>query len=481
MRRVRQDASPRGLAIPMGRTALTHPPTHILTSAPRWPQTTPFAPPLPTSLKLSASSASAGPIRTWQNVGRRPSAMANQHSAPAASSAISLTARANPSVSTSSFPKGVTASVMAHAISVQDVVLTSTVPPDALAERRTRPITPLIYSGWLAAMLKHDLVNKYPNVLSTIQNTMVIGVPLIKHTFIPPNKSSIAQYASQFRTIIEYEYSTHRHLGPFIRRQLEVAIGQFQTSPLSIIPKPGKPGKFWLMQDFSFPHAPSSSISSINTVIDSSLYPCTWGTFSTMALCISRLPPGSQAAARDKAEAYRTILLHPSQWNGTVVRISEESFNLDTCLSFGLTPSAGIYGICADAANDIMQAEGIGPIIKWVDDRVFFRISQGALADFNAVRAQLHTQIMQNGAMHHEGGRMWYHAGHLSDGRVIECDEDMAFPLKDLSASSPRSSHNAKFTYGMHDIDRIAAGLGIPWERSKDIPFGTVVCYIGLD
>ncbi len=106
---------------------------------------------------------------------------------------------------------------MAHAIAVQDVVLTSTVPPDALAERRTRPITPLIYSGWLAAMLKHDLVNKYPNILSTIQNGMVIGVPLIKHTFIPPNKSSIAQYASQFRTIIEHEYSTHRHLGPFTR------------------------------------------------------------------------------------------------------------------------------------------------------------------------------------------------------------------------------------------------------------------------
>src|SRR6266849_5041118 len=57
----------------------------------------------------------------------------------------------------------------------------------------------------------------------------------------------------------------------------------------------------------------------------------------------------------------------------------------------------------------------------------------------------------------------------------------MAVPLKDLSASSPRSSHNAKFTYGMHDIDRITAGLGIPWERSKDILFDTVVRYISLD
>ena len=87
-----------------------------------------------------------------------------------------------------------------------------------------------------------------------------------------------------------------------------------------------------------------------------------------MSLCITRLPPGSQAAARDEAEAYRTIPLHPSQWNGTVVRVGDDAFNLDTSLAFGLAPSAGVHGVCADAANDILRAEGIGPIIKWVDD-----------------------------------------------------------------------------------------------------------------
>ena len=73
-----------------------------------------------------------------------------------------------------------------------------------------------------------------------------------------------------------------------------------------------------------------------------------------MALCITHLPPGSQAATRDEAEAYRTIPLHPSQWNGTVTRVGNDAFNLDTCLAFGLAPSAGVYGICADAANDIL-------------------------------------------------------------------------------------------------------------------------------
>jgi len=103
-------------------------------------------------------------------------------------------------------------------------------------------------------------------------------------------------------------------------------------------------------------------------------------------------------------------------------------------LSFGLGPSAGVHDACADAANGIMRAEGIGPIIKWVDDRIFFRMPKAALAEFNANRAELHTQITQNGGRHHHGGRWWYHAGNLPDARIIECDEDMSLPLQDYSS-----------------------------------------------
>ncbi len=147
------------------------------------------------------------------------------------------------------------------------------------------------------------------------------------------------------------------------------------------------------------------------------------------------------------------IPLHPSQWKGTVVRVDNDAFNIDTCLVFGLAPSAGVYGACADAANDIMHAEGISPIIKWVNDRVFFRIPVSALADFNVDRARLHKQIINNGARHHDQGHWWYQAGHLSNGCIIECDEDMSSQLKDLSRTSPRSDYEAQFTYGINDIN----------------------------
>jgi hypothetical protein len=121
------------------------------------------------------------------------------------------------------------------------------------------------------------------------------------------------------------------------------------------------------------------------------------------------------------------------------------------------------------------------PLMTWVNNRVFFCIPKASLTPFNAEQAHLYMQITQNGGWHHDGGRWWYHAGHLADGRIIESDKDMAFPIKDLSGTSLRSTHDAELTYCIDNIDRIAALMGILWEKSKDTPFGTKFRYIGLN
>jgi hypothetical protein len=163
-----------------------------------------------------------------------------------------------------------------------------------------------------------------------------------------------------------------------------------------MIPKPGRPGKFRLIQNFSFPINPSPRFPnpSINNAIDSSLFLCTWGKFSTICLLISHLPPGSQAATRDIAEAYRTIPLHASQWPAAVVRISETHACIDTCVAFGASPSCGAYRLIADAGAEILCANGIGPLDKWVDNHIFFRILCTHLMEYNQARQQWHTSIM---------------------------------------------------------------------------------------
>jgi hypothetical protein len=97
-----------------------------------------------------------------------------------------------------------------------------------------------------------------------------------------------------------------RYISPFTADVLEQLIGPFQSSPLSIILKPGKPGKFQDIQKFSFPLSISASFPnpSINSHINANNFPTTWGKFMVIFQIISTLPPGSEAAMRDVAEAY---------------------------------------------------------------------------------------------------------------------------------------------------------------------------------
>jgi hypothetical protein len=68
----------------------------------------------------------------------------------------------------------------------------------------------------------------------------------------------------------------------------------------------------------------------------------------------------------------------------------------------------------------------------------------------------------------------------MPDGKSEEFDEDASFPICDLSSLSPRSLEDSAFSFCMADIDRLSNELGIPWETSKDIPFGFEVPFIGF-
>ncbi|TFY51482.1 hypothetical protein EVJ58_g10540, partial [Rhodofomes roseus] len=196
---------------------------------------------------------------------------------------------------------------------------------------------------------------------------------------------------------------------------------------------------------------------------------------------IFRLPPGSQAAVRDVAEAYRTVPLHPSQWPGTVIRLSkDDDFLVDTVAAFGAAPNGGVYGGIADAGADIMRSKGIGPISKWVDDHTFFRIRREYIDTYNTERQQWRAQVAFHGGEHRERGRRWYGGDVLPDGRIDEFVEDFAFPIRDLSSASPRPIEDARFSSCLADIDAISAELGIPWQTEKDVPFAEIFVFTGF-
>ena len=278
--------------------------------------------------------------------------------------------------------------------------------------------------------------------------------------------------------MIQSEFDKGRYIGPFSIEELESEIGPFQSSPLSLVPKAGKPGKYRLIQNLSHPHS-NQPTPAINVLLNADDFPCTWGTFRTVCTLVRNLPPGSQAATRDIAEAYRIIPLHENQWAGVVVRTSNDppKFALNTSNSFGCATAGGLFGLFGDALADLLRARGIGPILKWVDDYIFFRIPREDIEKYNEEREVNRIIIERNGGQIRTGGRLWYKGKTLADAGAEHFAEDLNFPIKHLRQPEHENDSHA---YDFREIDEATTPLGIPWERSKDVPFSTIVIFAGL-
>lgn len=129
---------------------------------------------------------------------------------------------------------------------------------------------------------------------------------------------------------------------------------------------------------------------------------------------------------------------------------------------------------------DIFRSEGIGPLSVWVDDHVFFRVRCTDLAEYNRRRAGWNQEIATRGR-HQTGGRLWYGGAIFEDGTVEEFDEDCQFTCQDLASQARRLPESDEYAYNFADIDKVSEKLGIPWEVSKDVPFGFQVTYIRFD
>jgi hypothetical protein len=365
---------------------------------------------------------------------------------------------------------------------VQDAGHQGMAPSNALRHRRTNPLTPYKPDAWHRQLERHSLLGRYPDLYLSLTQGFYVGVPSIQQTFTPPNSSLINKYPEIYEEIVETEFQKGKYLGPFSRDELESLIGPFQSSPLSLVTKPGKPGKYRMVHNFS--HLRSSCknpVQSINSAINSHDFPCTWGTFSMICLIIYRLPAGSQASIWDVSEAYRTIPVHHDQWPGLVVQLQgKNSFVANTNNSFVLTSAGEAHGLLVDAGMDIFQANGIGPLSKWVDDHIFFCLPHQHLETYNTQRHPWSQMVAKNGRQVHEGSHIWYKGDAMPDGCIEEFDEDMATPLRDLAKASTCPPNDIQFTSADANIDLLSDELGIPWESSKTISFTVVVPYLSF-
>ena len=130
----------------------------------------------------------------------------------------------------------------------------------ALKRRSLEALTPYIPSAWEQSLVEADLISKYPLIPSGLRHGFHAGLSNLTQSYFPPNSLSIEEHRSIFNDIINKEISKGRYIGPLNRESLKSLIGPFQTALLSLVPKPGKPGKFCLVQNLSFPYKSTSPL-----------------------------------------------------------------------------------------------------------------------------------------------------------------------------------------------------------------------------
>lgn len=193
---------------------------------------------------------------------------------------------------------------------------------NVLERRKNQALTPYKVEAWESCLHLYNLFVKYPTFTQSLRTGFNAGIQPIYITSTPANSSTLCQHPEAYQEMVAKEFKKGRYIGPCTHQEVEALIGPFQSSPLSWVPKPGKPGKYRAVHNFSYPHVPTLVTTSINHTINANMFPCTWGTFATTCFTIFNLPPGSQAAIRDVAEAYCTIPITSDQWPGLMVKFT---------------------------------------------------------------------------------------------------------------------------------------------------------------
>ena len=133
------------------------------------------------------------------------------------------------------------------------------------------------------------------------------------------------------------------------------------TSRFGVIPK-GQTGKWRLIVDMSSPEGHS-----INDGIPESLCSLSYVGVKDASLRLRRSGKGALMAKVDVRSAYRNVPVHPDdRW--LMGMMWEGALYVDTALPFGLRSAPKIFTAIADAAQWIIQQEGVNFIIHYLDD-----------------------------------------------------------------------------------------------------------------
>ena len=226
-----------------------------------------------------------------------------------------------------------------------------------------QPATPLCVSVWEEAVAGHPdgMFSRY--ILSGIRQGFHIGVDRARLSLRPGpgNFPSVYNHPHIVETHIAGEVAQRRLLGPVP----EYLVGLCHSSPIGLIPKLHRPGKWRLIVDLSAPHG-----NSVNDAISPELSRMHYASVLDAAAIVRSLGPGSLMAKIDLQNAYRVLPVHPDDHPLLAIRW-ESSTYVDTTLPFGLRSATKIFSAFADALAWVMHKHGVSRQLHYLDDYLF--------------------------------------------------------------------------------------------------------------
>lgn len=238
-------------------------------------------------------------------------------------------------------------------------------PPLNLIKDSLFTISPLHRQIWAHYMANHpnrEFANEIMDYIDFGASTYFEG-PMLNQVF--KNWKSSKKLSKDVSATILNDVKLGRKLGPFSTQPTTCFVG----SPMGAIEKlSDKKRKVRIITDLSWP--PDRSV---NNFIPKDKCSLSYVTIDDALEKILKHGQYSNLFKLDLAEAYRNIVVKPSEWNllGTTWSTSEDdkaAFYLDTRLPFGLRSAARQFDKFASGLQFIMESKGVCDVIHYLDD-----------------------------------------------------------------------------------------------------------------
>ena len=223
--------------------------------------------------------------------------------------------------------------------------------------------TPLRVSAWEEALGKHPDRQFVEYVVSGLKNGFRIGFDHITSKLTSSRNNMLS--AKENPHVVD-EYLLHEISMDRMWKMTEPPSVPFHchVSPIGVIPKKNRPGKWRLIVDLSSPEG-----ASVNDGISREMCSLSYVSIDSIVDCILKLGKGALMAKIDIKQAYRNIPVHPMdryllgvQWKGELY--------IDKVLPFGLRSAPIIFSAVADALQWIVQQRGVEFIFHYLDDYI---------------------------------------------------------------------------------------------------------------